>query len=227
MDIVSELEDAAWASVQYNIESLGEEIAKAIGRKPTCNEFFELLSWALENTNLDIFEDVGPRAIARIAPVLHPQPQRIRPGTVMGIPLDASAWQPAVYLTSNTFGAAFGICEGVLSEPNISADWQPKAVSGHIYSELRPVREGRWKILAVRPDLLRLFPAEPEIYYDKRDYSDNPSIGPFGSAESPNGTLREISEAEAQSVGLISGQYQRVLSEDALVKHLQRNRAKK
>ena len=75
--------------------------------------------------------------------------------------------------------------------------------------------------MSSREDLLELFPKAPEIYHSKSANPLNGRIGPFGSAESPSGELRELNESEARQVGLIQDTYLQIMHEEQIEKYLQ------
>lgn len=72
-----------------------------------------------------------------------------------------------------------------------------------------------------REDLRRLFSPTPEIYHSKADNPSNPTIGPYRSAETPNGELRHLSEAEEASIGLKHGTYRQLMIEEQFEHYLQ------
>jgi hypothetical protein len=224
-DVIESLSDDAWINIHYHLSALGEAIEKDLGRKPTSKEFFEILSWALGHTTAELFEDVAPGSLSKLTAKFHAERRKIDPGTVIAIPGRNAQWYPVLYLTSNRFGDAFGTFpENKLPELPLKTNQSP-AGGRVIYSMLKSVRKGQWRILGSRPDLLRCFPKDPEIYHSKTHYNlENPKIGKFGSAESPNGDLRDIDEAEAKSVGLLDGTYESALIGDEVANYLEKQR---
>jgi len=219
--ILDDLDDHIWIEATNTVVEFGEELERALGRKPTCDEYCLFLTRALQGTHRDLFSDVATASVVELKPVFAKVPQKILPGTVIGVPSGEGDAFAVLYLTSNTFGHAFGILKGRFRHLRTNSRFE--ASQSHVYSSLRPVREGRWKLLGIRPDLISMFPSDPEIYHRKSGRNlENPSIGPFGSAETANGELRNLSQEEADSVGLSSGEYSQVLTEKQFVAYLQR-----
>jgi hypothetical protein len=70
-------------------------------------------------------------------------------------------------------------------------------------------------------DLIPYFPRDPEIYHIKSYHNkENLEIGEFGSAEAPDGKLRDVDKAEAEAIGLLNNTYTQVLLEDESIKFL-------
>jgi hypothetical protein len=65
-----------------------------------------------------------------------------------------------------------------------------------------------------RPDLLAVYPAEPEIYHHKADNPDDPAIGPFGAAETGDGRLRCLSADEYHASPLMDAEYRQIMLEE-------------
>ena len=219
---MDELEDDFWIQATNAIVELAHQIGQAAGRKPTADEFCEILAAALQSaSHSDLFSDVSSASVAGLKPVLTKVPKKIQPGSIIGVPSQSGDKFLVVYLMSNRFGDVFGIFKGRFRKlPN----WEKLQPGGRpVVSHLRPVREGRWPLLGIRSELASLFPAEPEIYHAKTGRNiENPAIGPYGSAETADNKLRSISKKEAEEVGLLSGEYRAVLLEERLVAYLER-----
>lgn len=224
MSILEDLEDHVYAEASRLVVELCESIRDSVGRKPTSLEFLALLSRTLESTNEDLFQDISPAGIKELIPRLKKNPRKVEPGTVVGIPSSGGRWFFVVYLTSNTYGDAFGALRGEHASLMLRPSWRPECVGKPVYSSLRPVRDGQWRPIDIRADLLRLFPGEPEIYHRKSGHNQqDPLIGEYGSAETPSHVLRAMSKDEAESVGLLSGEYEQCLLPERFVQYLERH----
>jgi hypothetical protein len=69
--------------------------------------------------------------------------------------------------------------------------------------------------------LLALFPKWPEIYHSKSDNPSNPRIGAYGSGETATEELRDLTEAEANEIGLNRRTYHQGMLEEQFEKYLQ------
>jgi hypothetical protein len=220
-EVLNALDDHIWIEAVNTVVELGIELEHALGRKPTCDEYCFFMARALQGTHRDLFSDVSTASVIELKAVLSRVPRKILPGTLIGVPSGEGDAFAILYLTSNTFGDAFGILKGRFRHLRTNSKFESS--QRHVYSSLRPLREGRWRLLGIRPDLISMFPSNPEIYHRKSGRNlENPSIGPFGSAETANGELRNLSREEADAVGLLSGDYSQVLMEKQLVAYLQR-----
>ncbi|MCC6133128.1 MAG: hypothetical protein IT186_24625 [Acidobacteria bacterium] len=222
MNVLDGLDDAVFAESTDFLAGLASRLESSLGRKPTIAEFLELLAASLQLMNGDLFEDVSPNAVRALLPQLEKRPRKTAPGMLLAVPLN-TRWRFVLYLGSNRFGDALGILGGSGRTPtNV-----PEVLVPHgkpVYSSLREVRSGRWRVTACRPDLMSLFPSMPEIYHAKTGLNlENTRIGEFGSAESPDGRLRQIDSIEARDVGLLDGRYRQVLQPDEVERCLLRS----
>lgn len=119
--------------------------------------------------------------------------RRARPGDVVAIP-SGPGYHLAVVITRNRFGTAYGIFRHRSPQarmPEAGAEVRPFP----IYSDDQSVRSGRWRIVGSAPDLLGLFPDDPEIYHMN------------GIAETASGTIRPVPDEEEAAVGLTDDSY--------------------
>lgn len=144
----------------------------------------------------------------------------VTPGTILGIPREEGGYYPVIYITSNRFGDAFGLFDGFVQEPHIPSTWSPTPILRPVYSGTSLIEAGRWVRLGHRADLLKLFPNAPEIYHAKVHHPANPKIGPYGSAETPTEELRQLTETEANEIGLTNNSYRQVRLEEELEQFL-------
>ncbi|MGI5176093.1 hypothetical protein ACQEVZ_07180 [Dactylosporangium sp. CA-152071] len=124
-------------------------------------------------------------------PSAHRRPQ---PGDVVSIPSGKGGYRLAVVVARNRFGIAYGLFKGRHAIPRIPGN-DHAIYPLPVYSDDRSVTNGTWKILGTRESLLQRFPRDPVIYHFK------------GPAESPDGTLRELSEEEVVLTELAKSYY--------------------
>ena len=212
MSLISELDDHCFVLATEAMVELCTEVENATGQKPTIDELCELLTWGLRGCSADILSDANPVNVLALQPKMKRRGKVVvQPGDIVAIPASGGLYYLVIFITKNTFGHAFGVFQGRHALKPPAADWKPDRWRLPIYTGDRLIASGRWLVVANRKDLLQLFPGQPEAFYDKefRKYDDR--IGPFGSAESPSGTLRALTKEEAESVGLIGGTYERGL----------------
>ena len=125
----------------------------------------------------------------RLAATGRPVRQRPKIGDVVAIPASPSGHFHASIVARNRFGTAFGLVHGRRAEvtlpgPDDVVDPYP------VYSDEKLIQEGTWRVVGRSTELLRRFPAEPEIFHLN------------GIAESPQGTVRALSDQEEAQVGV-------------------------
>jgi hypothetical protein len=146
----------------------------------------------------------------------------LAPGTLVAVP-SGGGWYFLVFIASNRFGDALGVLKETRPAPDLPEDWRGDVLPRPLYTTLKPARRHGWRLLPPRPALVGRFPADPEIYHDKRYHPANPAVGEFGSAEAPDGRLRAITEAEARDAGLLSGEYRQTLLPEDVLTYLERH----
>lgn len=222
--VLDELDDQVYVESARHVVELAVEMEDALGRKPSLSEFLELLSSTFRSLTTELFDDVSPTAVAALVPRLAKNPKKILPGTVIGIPA-SGGWFLAVYLKTNTFGDAFGILAGKRHTARLR-NVPPKPCGVPLYSSVRWVRDGTWKVVGHSAEALAWFPADPEIYHRKRDHPSDPAIGEFGAAQGVDEKIRNIDRQEAEAVGLLDGGYQSAFLAEELVRYLERRCSK-
>lgn len=143
-------------------------------------------------------------------------------GDIVAIPRQRGGYYVVLHLASNRFGEAFGLFDGHIDEPQITSAWLPIPISIHVYTGKNSVRNGRWSRIGCREELRSLFAKKPEIYHAKSDNPSNTAIGPFGSAETADGDLRQLSESESRGIGLPQGRYRQIMLEEQFEQFLER-----
>jgi hypothetical protein len=125
----------------------------------------------------------------RLGAIGKPVRQRPKIGDVVAIPASLSGHFHASIVARNGFGTAFGLVHGRRAEatlpgPDDVVDPYP------VYSDEKLIREGTWRVVGRSTELLGRFPAEPEIFHLN------------GIAESPQGTVRALSDQEEAELGV-------------------------
>lgn len=215
--MIEKLKDEVFLEVSHCITNICEMIRKEAGVKPKLDELCEILMWGIRATNADILDDYDTHNLERLIPkVKNKKAIKPKTGDIIAIPNEDNKFFLALYLYDNPFGTAYGIFNGLFtlkpSFDNINfLPWGKPFYSGKEF-----VINGKWQIIGNRVDLLKLFPADAEIYHYKKDNIDNDHIGMYGSAESPNGVIRKITEEEAKDVGLLDNSYEACRLEENL-----------
>jgi hypothetical protein len=131
----------------------------------------------------------------------------LKPGDVFVIPRVIGGRYFVIHLARNQFGDAFGLFEGHQEIPDDVSAWAPVPTGRHVYTGDSFIKSGRWRKIDHREDLLECFSANPELFHSKADNLNDPAIGPYGSAETSLGELRNLSESEATAFGVIQRTY--------------------
>ncbi len=222
--LLEELSDHLFEDTKSALIELGSAIEKELGRKPTFEEFCSLLVEVMDAS--DLFSDVSPCSLAALKPVLRKVTKRLSRGVLIAVPSKAGGFFVIVHLGfyEGPFGDVFGVLKGKVQR--IGKKWEPVSIGRWFGLTLHAIREGRWRVIGHRPEVADLFPKEPYTYHAKKYNQDNPAIGEFGSAETPDRVLRSITKEEAESVGLLTGEYSYAMLEDGFVAFLERYASK-
>lgn len=192
---------------------------------PTLAEFCKLLVAGAEYGTKSSILRSAKQLKPRIAASNGSRP-RAKIGDIVEIPASAGGAYRAVIVAKNSTGTAYGLIAG----PGARMRERPvrKFVPAVFYSGEYALKEGRWKIVGHDHSLLDGFPADPELYLRKQDvfYRDDPRVGPFGAAVGSDGKYRQISEGEAEEVGLLSGDYDQCFMEEQLEAWLDTNKSR-
>src|SRR5690606_31984181 len=119
-----------------------------------------------------------------------------------------------------SWGEAFGIFDGYTKIPHVFPTWKPMPIKYPIYTGKTLVASGRWRKVDHRDDLLDLFPRSPEIFHRKSDHPSNTKVRTDGSAEAITGEMRELTNAEANHIGLNRGDYRQIMLEEQFERYL-------
>lgn len=191
----------ATESLQHVVTALRE----AEGEPPSLSLLCDVLVAGLHGSAGDFLSDVAPHAVVGLKPeVLSTTKQKVKPGDVVVIPGKDGTWTMALFLYSNRFGSAVGLFEGRHRTMRLPENPKPRFA---IYTGSRHLLSGRWRVASHQPELIKLFPAELEIYHEKAKHARNPGVGEFGAAESAAGTIRQLKPGEGESFGFLGQDY--------------------
>lgn len=234
MSEIGDIPDECFTRTTQFVAELSQLFEEEIGAKPTVKELCEILCWGIRSCGVDILKDINvENLVALEAKVQRRRKTLLTPGDVLAIPLPNGDCFLGVFL--GRFRRQ-GDALGLLAERHPCGPFAPGAAPNllprPIFFHRQGVTSGRWKIVASRPEWIRLFPDPLEYYHAKQFHPHNERIGPFGSAEqvvqmsappSASPPLRSLSEAEARQIGLLdAGFFQSGLMEEveAYVQHL-------
>jgi hypothetical protein len=208
--LVGELGDAAFVAA-------GELLADLAGANgASSHAVAAALETQLRASGDRMLGDEPPVAVSRIAIVAKSRASKPKVGDVVAIPGPGKTSFLAAVVAKNRFGTAFGLFEGTHDPADVpTATNHPKPLPHPVYADDDPVTSGRWRVIGHDPALAELFPSDPEIYH----YSDEES-GKAASAETADGTLREVSDKEARDVGLADESYRQVYVAEQLERRL-------
>jgi hypothetical protein len=222
MSAVQDLNDACFSIASEFLAEISDEFKEEVGRRPTLSELSEILFWGIKSVNAEILDDVDVAKIERIEIRTRKRPptNRMLPGDLVAVPLDDGQYLFAVFIADNRIGAAYGFFSGKHNLRPRSDFCNLSPVTPVVYSGKNAVHAGKWPIVGNFPELLGLFPSNPEIFYMKKDHPSDDSVGPFGSAETPDGKMRVLEKAEAEALGLDSGWYRQTVIDDLVGKYI-------
>lgn len=201
---LNRLTEECFQNADASIRTFEHAVRQSLGRSPTPQEVADLLHWAVQHKAKELFA-LNPRAatITVEYKAMGKRGQaRLKAGDVVAIPAARGGFFRAVFIASNRFGTAFGICRGRFALRSPGPHWLPDPMPIPYYCHPQFVKTGRWPIVAHLPELLRLFPRSLVRYHAKADHPANERVGEFGSAETTEGVMRHLTKVEAESLGL-------------------------
>jgi hypothetical protein len=207
---VGRLNDAAFEEAADALAALAEQVAAATGQPASAEQVAEAVLRDLQTLS---FADVSGTSVQSLTVEGPKRRARAKVGDLVAVPVGPATYRLAVVVARNGFGTALGLFEGEhrTLRPSIAdigaARYRP------VYTDEHLIADGTWPVVAHDESLLSRFSAQPERYH----WPDSawPGIGPFGSGETPDGKLRNLSEEESREIGLLDGTYQHPrLSED-------------
>ena len=146
---------------------------------------------------------------------------RPTPGDIFAVPRKDGGFRFIAHLTLNRFGHAFGMLQGSYEFRSLPERWNPIPVGYPVYTGATLVRSGKWHLIGKAKEVLALFPQKIEIFHRKTDNLADPKIGPFGSGETSESELRNLSEGEAYDIDL-GNTYRQIMLEEQFEDHLER-----
>jgi hypothetical protein len=220
--LMGSLNDSCFVHARESLRTLCQMIEEESGVKPSLNDLCEILAVSLRSCSGDMLSDVDVQAVEKLTPKVAPHKKvSLKPGDILAIPREKGGYYFVIFITSNRFGEAFGIFQGHRQIPYVSSKWEPAPAKLPGYTGRALVVSGRWRRIGHREDLLDLFPTSPEIYHSKSDHPLDDQIGPYGSGETATEELRDLTESEANEIGLIQGTYRQIMLEEQFEKYLQ------
>ena len=139
---------------------------------------------------------------------------KLKPGMMFAVPRSNCGFYLLIHLASNRFGDAFGLTEGWQPDTTLPPNLLPNPRLAYVYTGTDFVRNGRWRYIGDRPELLDAYENDPEIFHRKEDHPDDPTIGPYGAAESASGRLRCLSKEEYFASPFASSNYRQIMLEE-------------
>ena len=214
MSLIDNLNDNCFVLAVKYLVDLSREIEAEAGEKPSLSEMCELLTWGFRSCSTDILRDVDPHFVTGLKPVVAKHRKiKLQPGDLVAIPVADGGWYFTLYITHCRAGHAFGIFRGQYSLRPPPADWNPGTLKFPVYTGARPVDEGRWQVIAHRPDLLKLFPADPEFFFKLSAANNN--LGPYGAAETASGKWRNLTKEEFEEINAFREDFGDFLTSEA------------
>ncbi|MEU4442413.1 hypothetical protein AB0K14_06250 [Actinosynnema sp. NPDC050801] len=202
---VPELNDGVFEDARDHVGVVAERINAASGAPVTPAQFASAVLQVLRTGRVGLADVGGDEVRKLVAEGVGKRAVKLTPGDVLAIPVP-DGYRLAVVITRNRFGTAIGLFEGVSRDGRPGADLLRSPRKHPVYTEESLAKNGTWKVVDHDEGLLDLFPADPEVYHKPGAW---PGIdtGEFGAAETADGPLRMIDEAEAREVGLLDGGY--------------------
>ena len=206
---VEELDDNVFSQANGLVTDLGRAYHGETGERPKLQALCDVLVEALHRCGADVISGAQPEDIVGIEPELREAAGgSARPGDIVAIPAPGGDYFTAVVVTRNQAGTAYGVFRGTRGAEPVSASDRPEVIPHPIYSGDELVNDGSWPIVGHDEGLLELFPEEPEVFRGAPLMPDvEPEAGEFGSAETPSGQRRDLTEEEAEEIGLTDGTY--------------------
>lgn len=200
-----DLPDGFFVDALEALRTFSLSFSESTGRLPRLQEWCQTMLFTARCSGTDLFSDIPNTALADLkAKALQQKRFTAKPGDLIAIPTQDSHWRFALYLTSNRFGTVLGLFSEKANDPRPPQQLTPNVA---IYSGERLIKNGRWRIIGFRSELLGLFPENLEILHQKNHAMPRSKIGEFGAAESPDGTMRQLEQGEDASFGFVGKNY--------------------
>ena len=203
---VGELNDHVFEDARQHHHELARRLHAATGAAVSPQRFAAAVGQVLRTGRVPLADVAGGDVRAVAAELPRKRAAKPVPGDVLAIPAAGGGYRLAVVLTENRFGTALGLFERLSPNGRLDPAVRATARPQPVYTEDSLVRSGGWRVVGHDEGLRALFPADPPIYHRPGAW---PGIdtGRFGAAETADGALRLVDEAEARAVGLLDGGY--------------------
>jgi hypothetical protein len=205
---VGELNDPAFVLAGSALQVLTEQIATATGRPASADELAIAIHRVLREEGPS-FADMDPLSIASLTVADRNRASKPKVGDMIAIPVSRMGYRTAVVVARDRFGTALGLFLDSRWVPTSALD-PARARPQPVYTDDARIVDGTWPVVGHDKTLLAAFPNEPAIYHAPDLTWPGIRIGPFGSAETARGVLRDLTEQEAHEVGLLNGTYRQI-----------------
>jgi hypothetical protein len=195
-----ELNDAAFDDANDLIIFLAGQISDETATRTEIRSVATAIGQVLATSEIE-FHDFPARAIFDVTADVAERIFRPHPGDVLAIPVKGSKYRLALVVADNRFG--YGIAFAKESQANARPPRDTEIeFTRVVYTDENEITSGAWRWIAHIPKLLNKMPKEPELYHRPNNIWSDESTSIYGSAESPDGAVREIGEEEARKVGM-------------------------
>lgn len=192
------------------------------GARPSLEDLVSLVGGAIRALPDGALADVEPADVTGLTVRRTKAPKKPAVGDVVAIPAADGGHHLAVVVDRTVFGTALGLFRGTHPPRPPRPDSAPPVVEHPVYTDDDAVAAGRWGVVGHDEDLAQLFPRQPEILHRPRPDMASAGIGPYGAAERPDGSLRDLDEEEARARGVLEPDFQQVYAGAQLERHLPR-----
>jgi hypothetical protein len=203
---IAELNDAAFTEASDLVAALIVDGASTVE---------EVTAALLPLLQAERFNDIDGARISTLTVRVAKRAPKPEPGDVLAIPLPDGRFRVAVVLNRNRWGTAIGLLRGAFSTARAGIE-PTDGVVGYVYTEDTTIADGTWRVVGHDDRLRRLFPSEPEIFHRAPSVVPGIDLGEFGAGESPDGTLRFLTENEAREIGLLDRSYRQAHTSEYL-----------
>jgi len=203
---ISNLGDGIFSAAATFLVEISCLVQEHTEKLPTLRDFCLILIKSMNHYEMSLFRGYSDiksdsKKIRKII---------LSPGDIVLVPSDNHLYFILAFLTTNQFGLAYGVFRRKFKELdiNINRITELSIRKYPVYSGNQFIANGNWRIIGNNPKVLSLFHKNPEIFHNKQYHKDNEDIDPFGSGESPDGTLRDLTQQEAVKIGLFTENYE-------------------
>ena len=221
--LISTLNYSCFVHAGECLTKLCQMVEEESGVKPSLNDLCEILVVSLQCCSADLLSDANVQAVDKLTPKVAPHKKIIlKPGDVLAIPREKGGNYFVIYIASNRFGEALAFSTGTSKFPMFPQGGSPSRPNS-LFILGKP-----WWSVAVGGELtivktcLICFPSHQKSITASRIIRRMAALGRM-EAEAATGELRELTEAEANLIGLTRSTYRQVMLEEQFEKYLQDN----